>query len=262
MASRVCCCALLRFDDVAETLGEGVSDTCRFVILVAADHARVDQIRAQAGDLDAAVAVRHLRPLGESERPVLGERVAHRGRSADQRGRRQCLDQVPATLREHARNDGLGRPDMGEQIDPRDLLYLLGGRLEAESAGDAGVGAEDPYGTERGDGPLDQCADGLRAGHISRYRQAVDPLRHLLCPRTVTIGHDDVGTFGGEAFGQGTPDAVPAARDDDALSPKVGWRCGCRGCHDRFPLVLVAGPVPDGTLVRRPGTTELSQHSS
>ncbi len=167
---------------------------------------------------------------------------------------------------------------MGEQVDPRDLLDLFGGGVEAESAGDAGVGAEDPYGAERGDGPLDQCADGLGAGHIAGYRQTVDALRHLLCPWAVTIGHDDVGTLGGEAFGQGPADAVPAARHDDALSLKsvtgghpslacAGSRERCPSCRrvarrgdSGFPSMPV-GPMANGTHLRRSGRTELSQHS-
>ena len=77
-------------------------------------------------------------------------------------------------------------------------------------------------GPKAGDGPLDQCADRLWAGHITRYGQSIDALRHLLGSGTVAIGHDDVGTLGGETLGQGPADAVSAACDDDALPFEVG----------------------------------------
>ena len=172
---------------------------------------------------------------------MFGERVAHRRLPTDEGGRRRCLHQVPAAVLEHARYDGLGGPDVGEQVDPCDLLDLLEAGVQAEHAGDAGVGAEDPYGAERGNCPFHQCVDRLRTGHVTRYRQTVDPLRHLFGPWTMTIGHDDAGALGSEAFGQSSADAVAAAGDDDALPLEVRWRSRRHSC------VSLRSAVPRGS---------------
>ena len=109
---------------------------------------------------------------------------------------------------------------MGEQVDPCDLLDLLEGGIQANPPVMPALEQKTRTGPNVATARSTSAPMASRAGHVTGYGQTIDALRHLLCPWTVTIGHDDVGSLGGEAFGQGPADAVAAAGDDDALSPR------------------------------------------
>ena len=174
-----------------------------FVVFVAPEHAGVHRVRAQARDGDPEVRVVERDPFGEPQRTVLGERVAERRRSRDQRGRRDGLHQVPGAFVEHGREHALRSPDVREQVHVDDRAHLVGGRRQIGTAiPDSRVGAEDVHRSVFGFSAVDQRADHGGVAYVADERNATDPCGDLLRPLGVQVGDHDTRAITGETFAQ------------------------------------------------------------
>ena len=173
--------AQLGFDNVAEHSTRVVVDRAGVVVLVAAQHAGVHRVRAEARDHHAEMGIVEGDPFREAERTVLGEGVPHPRRAGDERRRRDGLHQMAAAALDHARHDQLGGPHVRQQVHVDDLAHLIDRGAEVgASIADAGVRAEDMDRPERRFGACDEVAHRGGIADIAGDGQAADALAILV----------------------------------------------------------------------------------
>ena len=109
--------------------------------LLAEDHVGPDPLRAEAGDLDAAVAVGDPDPFRQAHRGMLGGRVGGVAERGEKSRRRRCDEEVAAASLDPAGDQVAGGDHGAHQVDPPDLVPLAVGSLDAGAGADPGVRA-------------------------------------------------------------------------------------------------------------------------
>ena len=124
-----------------------------------ADHRRVDELRAQAGDADAPVVVGDGEVLGHRDGGVLGRRVAERAELGQQAGGGGGRAEVALAALEHLRQQRAGGPDVRHHVDAPEAVPVLVAQISGPPGGPAIPALE----KKRSIGPLASSACAIRA---------------------------------------------------------------------------------------------------
>jgi hypothetical protein len=187
------------------------------------EHRRPHALRADAGDLDARVAVLDRHPLGERHGGVLGDAVDEGGDLRQQSGGRGGVDEVAVAAGDHLRQQRPRGPHVSHHVDAPGFVKGLVGRLgPAQRAGHPGVGDEHvdrPVGRAR---LGDQRLDAVLIPRVELHGQAADLIRDALRSLERHVGHDHgARSLGVDAARQGAADPPCPSGDDNVAVRQV-----------------------------------------
>ncbi len=227
---RNCSAAIASATTSATCAGSRTSPAARTTLLAPAaagpvdgvEHPGVDPHRAEAADLQAAVAVGDGEPFGEPDRGVLGDRVRRRSDLGEEPGGGRSGAEVAVAALQPGRHQQPGGEDVGLDVDVEgEVPVIVVGGIELAAGGDTRVGEEQvdlAEGLPRGGDQFgvagtrrDVRADADRARRTVAVELRCDPFG----PRSVEVGHDDPRPGTVEAPGERRTDAAGAPRDHD-----------------------------------------------
>ena len=209
-----------RHDVVGDLLGlDDRGDLAQLVDVEAVvDHRRVDELRAQAGDAQAAVAVGDVQPLRDRDGGVLGRRRS-RSRRAGRAGRRRRRWRAGSPRRARASSGrARGRPRCGSS---RSRARAGPSRSSSSSGGPPGGPVMPALEKKASIGPCSASASAIRSRMSCSWPTsawtAKPPISSAVCsaPSLVEVGDRDLGVLVGEAQRARAADPARPARDHD-----------------------------------------------